>query len=151
MLRQVNRKHRLHHPNRKLVKNMDENKAWIDTSDLNNNNIRIDMVNRTARQGGGMALLHKVEYINSQIRNQLTVRHNWAWNMVNHNKKQKTHPSWSIPPTDRIINRQHTCKIPRRCKSINSIPNNQSHKPCPIRWFQHTCPGHRKSWPTDLQ
>ena len=51
--------------------------------------------------------------------------------MINHKKKQKTHPSWSTPLTDRIINRQHTSKISRRGKSINSIPNNQSDKPCP--------------------
>ena len=36
------------------LKNMDEDKAWVNTSDLNNN-LRLDTVNRTKRQGGGIA------------------------------------------------------------------------------------------------
>ena len=31
------------------LKNTDEDKAWIDTSDLHNNNLRRDTVNRTAK------------------------------------------------------------------------------------------------------
>ena len=38
---------------------MDEDKAWVNTSDLNNYNLRLDTVNRTKRQGSGLALLHK--------------------------------------------------------------------------------------------
>ena len=41
------------------LKNMDEDKAWVNTSDLSKNNLRLDTVNRMRRQGGGLALLHK--------------------------------------------------------------------------------------------
>ena len=41
------------------LKTMDKDKAWVNTSDLKNNNLRLDTVNRTKRQGGGIALLHK--------------------------------------------------------------------------------------------
>ena len=46
---------------------MHEDKTWIDTSNLLNNNLRIDMVNRTARQEGGIALRQKKEYMTVRL------------------------------------------------------------------------------------
>ena len=53
------------------VKNMDEDKAWIDTSNLNNNNLTLDTVSRTKRQGGGIALLDKKEYNTTKLETTL--------------------------------------------------------------------------------
>ena len=52
------------------MKGTDEDKAWIDTSNLQNN-LRIDTVNRTDRQGGGIALLHKKEYMAARLETNL--------------------------------------------------------------------------------
>ena len=71
------------------LKNLDEDKAWIDTSDLHSNNLRIDMVHRTARQGGGKALLHRKEYITTRLETNLqlnTVEHG-VWSTTIGNKK----------------------------------------------------------------
>ena len=111
---------------------MDEDKAWIDTNDLNNNNLRIDMVNRTARQGGGIALLHKVQYITARLETNLQLD-SQAWSKANHSKKQKTHPSWNIPPTDRIINRQHTCKFLEDVSQLIQYLITNHTNLCPIR------------------
>ena len=64
-------------------------KAWIDTSDLHNNNLRIDMVNRTARQGGEIALLHRKEYITTRLETNMqldTIEHG-VWSTIIRNKK----------------------------------------------------------------
>ena len=47
-------------------------------TDLHNNHLRIDMVNRTARHGSGIALLHKKEYITTRLETNLqldTIKH----------------------------------------------------------------------------
>ena len=53
------------------LKNMDKDKAWVSTPDLNNNNLRLDTVNRMKRQGGGIALLHKKEYNTTKLETNL--------------------------------------------------------------------------------
>ena len=71
------------------LKNTDEDKAWINTSDLNNNNLRIDTVSRTMRQGGGIALLHRKEYNTTRLETSLqldTIEHR-VWSMTIRNKK----------------------------------------------------------------
>ena len=71
------------------LKNMDEDKAWVDTSDLNNNNLRLDTVNRTKRQGGGIVLLHKNEYNTTKLETNLqldTIEHR-VWSTTIRNKK----------------------------------------------------------------
>ena len=84
------------------LKNMDEDKAWINTSDLNNNNLRLDTVNRTKRQGGGIALcIKRVQH--NETRDKPTVRYIRAQSVVNNNKEQETHPRWYISSTNRII------------------------------------------------
>ena len=68
---------------------MVEDKAWIDTSDLYNNDLRIDTVNRTARQGGGKALLHKNEYMTARLETNLqldTIEHG-VWSTTIRNKR----------------------------------------------------------------
>ena len=71
------------------MKNTDEDKAWIDTSDVHNNKLRIDMVNRTARQGGGIALLHKKEYITISLETnlQLDTIKQGVWSTMTRNRK----------------------------------------------------------------
>ena len=49
------------------LKNTDEDMAWVSTSDLNNNNLRLDTVNKNNKQGGGIALLHKKEYNTTKL------------------------------------------------------------------------------------
>ena len=71
------------------LKNTDEDKAWISTSDLDNNNLRIDKVNRTSKQGGGIALLHRKEYAIMRIETNLqldTIEHR-VWSTKIRNKK----------------------------------------------------------------
>ena len=72
------------------LKNTDKDKAWVDTSDLNNNsNLRLDTVNRTKRQGGGIALLHKREYNTTKLERNLqldTLEHR-VWSTTIRNKK----------------------------------------------------------------
>ena len=71
------------------MKNTDEDKAWIVTSDLHNKNLRIDMVNRTARQGGAIALLHRKEYIITRLETNLqldTIEHG-VWSTTIRNRK----------------------------------------------------------------
>ena len=71
------------------LKNMDEDKAWVDTSHLNNNNLRLDIVNRTKMQGGGIALLHKREYNTTKLETNLqldTIEHG-VWSTTIRNKK----------------------------------------------------------------
>ena len=70
------------------LKNMDEDKAWVNTSDLNNN-LRLDIVNRTKRQGGGITLLHKKEYNTMKLETNLqlgTLEHE-VWSTTIRNKK----------------------------------------------------------------
>ena len=76
-------------PTETWLKNTDEDKAWVDTSDLNNNNLRLDTVNRTKRQGGGIALLHKKEYNTTKLETNLqldTIEHK-VWSTTIRNKK----------------------------------------------------------------
>ena len=71
------------------LKNTDEDKACINTSDLNNNNLRIDTVSRIIRQGGGIALLHRKEYNTTRLETNLqldTIEHR-VWSMTIRNKK----------------------------------------------------------------
>ena len=71
------------------LKNTDEDKAWIDTNNLHNNILRIDMVNRTVRQGGGIALLHRKEYITTRLETNLqrdTIEHR-VWSITIRNRK----------------------------------------------------------------
>ena len=84
------------------LKNTDKDKAWVNTSDLNNNNLRLDTVNRMKRQGGGIALLHKKEYNMTKLETDVqldTIEHG-VWSTTIRNKK--THPSWYISSTNRI-------------------------------------------------
>ena len=70
-------------------KNTDEDKAWINTSDLDNKNLRIDAVNRTARKGGGTVLLHRKDYITTRLETNLqldTIEHG-VWSTTIGNKK----------------------------------------------------------------
>ena len=53
------------------LKNTDEDKAWVNTTDLNSNNLRLDTVNRPKGQGGGIALLHKKEYNTMKLETNL--------------------------------------------------------------------------------
>ena len=62
---------------------------WIDTSDLHSNNLRIDTVNKTARQGGRIALLHRKEYITTGLETNLqldTIKHG-AWSTTIRSRK----------------------------------------------------------------
>ena len=70
------------------LKNTEEDKAWINTSDLNNNNLRMDTVSRTMRQGGGIALLHRKEY-NTRLETnlQLDTTEHGVWSITIRNKK----------------------------------------------------------------
>ena len=71
------------------LKNMDEDKAWVNTSDLNNNNLRLDTVNRMKRWGGGIALMHKKEYNITKLETDLqldTIEHR-VWSTTIRNKK----------------------------------------------------------------
>ena len=71
------------------LKNTDEDKAWVNTSDLNNNSLRLDKVNRMKRQGGGIALLHKKEYNMTKVETDLqldTIEHR-VWSTTIRNKK----------------------------------------------------------------
>ena len=70
------------------LKNMDEDKAWVNTSDLNNN-LRLDTINRTKRQGGGIALPHKKEHNITKLETDLqldTIEHG-VWSTTIRNKK----------------------------------------------------------------
>ena len=56
---------------------------------LNNNNLRLDTVNRMKRQGGGIALLHKKEYNTTKLETDLqldTIEHG-VWSTTIRNKK----------------------------------------------------------------
>ena len=44
-----------------LLKDTDEDRAWIATSELDNNEDQLQTINRSTRQGGGVALFHKME------------------------------------------------------------------------------------------
>ena len=71
------------------LKNTDEDNAWVNTSDLNNNNLRLDTVNRTKRQGGGIVLLHKKECNTMKLETNLqldTIEHG-VWSTTIRNKK----------------------------------------------------------------
>ena len=71
------------------LKNTDGDKAWINTSDLNSNNLGIDTVSRTMRQAGGIALLHRKEYNTTRLKTNLqldTIDHG-VWSMTIRNKK----------------------------------------------------------------
>ena len=102
------------------MKDTDEDKACIDTSDLHNKNLRIDTVNRTARQGNGIELLHAKEYITTRLETNLqldTIEYGvWSTTI-----RTKTHPSWSIPPTNRIITRQHIAKFLEEVSQLTQL------------------------------
>ena len=72
------------------LENTDEDKAWVNTSDLNNNNnLRLGTVNRAKRQGGGIALLHKKEHNITKLETNLqldTIEHG-VWSTTVRNKK----------------------------------------------------------------
>ena len=71
------------------LKSTDEDKAWINTNDLDNNNLKIDTVNRTARQGVGIGLLHRKKYITTRLDTNLqldTIKHG-VWSTTIKNKK----------------------------------------------------------------
>ena len=71
------------------LKNTDEDKAWTNTSDLNNNNLRIYTVSRTVKPGGGIALLHRKEYTTTRLETNLqldTIEHG-VWSTTIRNKK----------------------------------------------------------------
>ena len=71
------------------LKSTDKDKAWVNTSDLNNNNLRLDTVNRMKRQGVGIALLHKKEYNVTKLETDLqldTIEHG-VWSTTIRNKK----------------------------------------------------------------
>ena len=71
------------------MKNTDEDKACIGTSDLHNNKLRIDIVNRAARQGGGIALLNRKEYITTRLETilQLDMIKHGVWSTTIRNRK----------------------------------------------------------------
>ena len=71
------------------LKNTDEDMAWVSTCNLNNNNLRLDTVNRNNKQGGGIALLHKKEYNTTKLETGLqldTIEHG-VWSTTIRNKK----------------------------------------------------------------
>ena len=71
------------------MKNTDEDKVRIDTCNLHNNHLRIDTVNRIARQGGEIALLHRKEYITTRLETSLqldTIKHG-VWSTTIRNRK----------------------------------------------------------------
>ena len=71
------------------LKNTDEDMAWESTSNLNNDNLRLDTVNRNNKQGGGIALLHKKEYNTTKLETGLqldTIEHG-VWSTTVKNKK----------------------------------------------------------------
>ena len=51
------------------LKDTDEDRAWIATSNIDNNEYQLQTINRSTRQGGGVALLHKREYQTTRIEN----------------------------------------------------------------------------------
>ena len=71
------------------MKDTVEDKVWIDTSNLHNTNLRIDTVNRTARQGGGIALLHKKAYMTARLETnvQLDMIEHGVWSTTIRNKR----------------------------------------------------------------
>ena len=71
------------------LKNTDEDMAWVSTSDLNNDNLRLDTVNRNNKQGGGIALLHKKEYNTTKLETglQLDMIEHGVWSTTVKNKK----------------------------------------------------------------
>ena len=51
------------------MKDTDEDRAWIVTSRLDNNEYQLQTINRSTRQRGGVALLHKREYQTTRVEN----------------------------------------------------------------------------------
>ena len=51
------------------LKDTDEDRVWIATSRLDNNEYQLQTMNRSTRQGGGAALLYKREYQTTRIEN----------------------------------------------------------------------------------
>ena len=71
------------------LKNTDKDMAWVSTNNLNNDNLRLDTVNRNNKQGGGIALLHKKEYNATKLETGLqldTIEHG-VWLTTVKNKK----------------------------------------------------------------
>ena len=71
------------------MKNTDEDKACIDTNEVHNNNLRIDKINRTSKQGSGIALLHRKEHITTRLETNLqlhTINHG-VWSTTIRNRK----------------------------------------------------------------
>ena len=82
-------KHWFHLAYRNLAKEHGQGQSMVNTSDLNNNNLRLDTVNRTKRQGGRIARLHKKEYNTMKIETNLqlyTLEHG-VWSTTIRNKK----------------------------------------------------------------
>ena len=92
------------------LKNTDEEKAWVKSSHLDNsNNLRLDTVNRAARQGGGIALLHRKEYTTMRLESNLqldTIEH-VVWSTTIRNKKL-TPVGIYHPPTGSSVGNTHT-------------------------------------------
>ena len=131
-------------------KNTDGGKAWIDTSDLNKNNLRIDTVNRTARKGCGRALLHRKEYITTTLETNLqldTVEHG-VWSTTIRNIKLILVGIFHQPIGSSTGN-THTRFLEEVYQLIQFLITN--HTSSLARWLQHAYSGHRKSGFTNLQ
>ena len=106
------------------LKNLDEDKAWVNTSDLNNNNLRLDTVNRMKRQGGGIALLHKKEHNIIKLETDLqldTIEHG-VWSTTIRNKKLIIYH----PPIGSPKGNTHTTFLDEVCKLIQLLITNYS-------------------------
>ena len=72
-----------------MVEDTDEDRAWIATSGLDNNECQLQTINRSTRQGGWVALLHKREYQTNRIENSPqfdTIQYS-AWATTLRNRK----------------------------------------------------------------
>ena len=109
------------------LKTTDEDKAWIDTSDLHNNNLRIDTLNRTARQGSGIALLHRKEYITTRLETNLqldTIEHG-VWSMTIRHRKL-TLVGIYHPPIGSSTGKTHTRFLEEASQLIQFIITNHT-------------------------
>ena len=108
------------------MKNTDEDKAWIDTSDLYNN-LRIDTVNKTARQGGRRALLHRKGYITTRLATKLqldTIEHG-VWSTAIRNMKL-TLVVICHPPTGLSTGNTHTRFLEEGSQLIHFLITNHT-------------------------
>ena len=107
------------------LKNTDEDKAWINTSDLNNNNLSTDTVSRTMRQGSGIALLHRTEYNTTRLETNLqldTIEHG-EWSMTIRNKKLTLDGIYH-PPIGSSKGNMHTMFLKEVSKLIQLLMTN---------------------------